>query len=492
MNNLIVMPLVLPIMMGIILSFFRNQVKVQRVLSFITILVVVVISMVLLKSIQSNGIIRLDFGGWLPPYGIAFVADSFAVLLVIISNTVTSICLLYAYSSIGKEYEKMFFYPLILILVSGVNGSFLTGDIFNLFVCFEVMLLASYALIAFGGKKIQLRESFKYVVINVIASWLFLVALACLYGALGTLNMAHLSVRVAENGQDALLTMISLLFLIVFSLKAGLLLFFWLPSSYSVPQTAIAALFGALLTKVGIYALVRTFTLIFYHKPNITHSWIEGMAAVTIVAGCLGALAYKELRQIVAYNVVISVGFVLLGLGVATESSLQGAIYYLMHDMIAKAMLFLLIGTIIRLTAESYFDRMSGLIRHYPLLGWLFFIAMLSLAGIPPFSGFTGKVLIGRGLIESESYILLAIAFFSSIIVLYSLLRVFLQAIFGETAVSIGDERLLPRGQLVPILLLACCTLGLGFGAEDVYYFVENAAQTLVNPEMYIQAVLDQ
>lgn len=492
MNNLVVMPLVVPIMIGIVLVFLKNHIRVQRALSLITMLSLIFISIVLLENIQASGIMRLDFGGWLPPYGISFVADSFAILLVLIASIVTLICLIYAYSSIGERHEKMYFYPFVLFMIAGVNGSFMTGDIFNLFVCFEVMLLASYALIALGGNKKQLRESLKYVLINVLASWFFLVALAFLYGTLGTLNMAHLSVRVAEEGQDALLTTISLLFLVVFALKAGLLLFFWLPGSYSVPPTAVAALFGALLTKVGIYALIRMFTLVFYHKPEVTHILIEGMSVITIIAGCLGAIAYKDLRQVVAYNVVIGVGFVLMGLGVATDSSLQGSIYYLMHDMIAKAMLFLIVGTMINLTGEKRFDRMSGLIRHYPLFGWLFFIVMISLAGIPPFSGFVGKILIGQGLIEAESYVVLAIAFFSSVVVLYSLLRVFLQAIFGETSVSIGDEKPLPKGQLIPILLLACCTFGLGFGAEGFSSFVEDATKTIVNPEIYIQAVLEK
>lgn len=492
MNNLVVMPLIVPIIMGIILVFFRNKIQIQRVLSSITMLSLIFISIILLENIQTNGIVRLDFGGWLPPYGISFVADSFSVLLVLVASVVTSICLIYAYSSIGIKHEKMYFYPFVLFMIAGVNGSFLTGDIFNLFVCFEVMLLASYALIALGGDKIQFRESLKYVLINVLASWFFLVALAYLYGTLGTLNMAHMSVRVAEDGQSALLTTISLLFLLVFALKAGLLLFFWLPGSYSVPPTAIAALFGALLTKVGIYALIRMFTLVFYHKPEITHVLIEGMAAVTIIAGCLGAIAYKDLRKIVAYNVVIGVGFVLMGLGVATDASLQGSIYYVMHDMIAKAMLFLIVGTMINLTGEYRFDRMSGLIRNYPLFGWLFFVVMISLAGIPPFSGFVGKILIGQGLIETESYSLLVIGFFSSVVVLYSLLRVFLQAIFGETTVSIGDEKPLSKGQLIPILLFACCTLGLGFWAEGFSDFVEDATKTLVNPEIYIQAVLEK
>ena len=273
----------------------------------------------------------------------------------------------------------MFFYPFVFFLIAGVNGSFLTGDFFNLFVCFEVMLLSSYVLITLGGRKVQLVESIKYVSINVLSSWFFLLGIAYLYGTVGTLNMAHLSVRIAEVGQGPLLTVISIIFLIVFSLKAGLLLYFWLPGSYSAPPTVVAALFGALLTKVGIYAMFRVFTLIFYHEPEITHTMIGVMAALTMIGGSIGAIAYNDIRQIVSYNVVIAVGFILVGLAVSTEVAIQGSIYYLIHDMIIKALLFLLAGTMIYLTGTARIEQMSGFIRNYPLLGWLFFITMLSL-----------------------------------------------------------------------------------------------------------------
>src|SRR5699024_9496190 len=242
----------------------------------------------------------------LPPYGILFVADSFATLLVLTSSIVTIACLLYATASIGEAREKMYFYPFVLFLVAGVHASFLTGDLFNLFVSFEVMLLASYVLITLGGKKRQLKSSIVYIAINILSSWIFLVAIAYLYGTLGTLNLAHLSERIAEVGQTPLLTVISILFLIVFSLKAGLLLYQWLPGSYSAPPTAVAALFGALLTKVGIYAMFRIFTLLFYYEPSITNTLIGFMAAVTLIGGSIGAIAYNDVRQIVAYNVVIS------------------------------------------------------------------------------------------------------------------------------------------------------------------------------------------
>jgi len=489
MNNILVVPVIIPLLTAVLLIFLRAHVKIQRVLAFTAVVATAVVSVVILNLIQTEGILRLDFGGWLPPYGILFVADSFSMLLVLTTAIVTAIVLLYAFSSIGPERENMFFYSFVLFLIAGVNGSFMTGDLFNLFVCFEVMLLSSYVLITLGGRKIQLIESVKYVVINVLSSWFFLLGIAYLYGTMGTLNMAHLSVRVAEVGQGPLLTVIGLVFLVVFSLKAGLLLYFWLPGSYSAPPTAVAALFGALLTKVGIYALFRIFTLIFYHEPNITHTIIGVMAAVTMIGGSIGAIAYKDVRQIVTYNVVISVGFVLIGLAVSTEAAMQGSVYYLVHDMIIKALLFLLIGTMIYLTGTARIEKMSGLIQNYPTLGWLFFITILSLAGIPPLSGFIGKLYIAQGAVEASSFALLFIGFLSSMFVLYSLLRIFMNTFWGETIISVEEEIPLKKSLLLPLILLGAATIILGFGVEGIAVYVNDAAHTLMNPEVYIEAV---
>ncbi len=491
MNNIIVMPMIIPLLTGVILIFFRNYIKLQRIITLLSMLATGATSIYILNLIQKEGILRLDFGGWLPPYGILFVADSFSVLLVLTTAIVSSIILLYAFSTIGTARENMFFYSFVLFLIAGVNGSFLTGDIFNLFVSFEVMLLASYVLITLGGRKVQLIESIKYVVINVLSSWFFLLGIAYLYGTIGTLNMAHLSVRIAEVGQTPLLTVISIIFLIVFSLKSGLLLYFWLPGSYSTPPTAIAALFGALLTKVGMYAMFRIFTLIFYHEPTITHTLIGVMAAVTMIGGSIGAIAYKDIRQIVTYNVIITVGFILVGLAVSTEIAIQGSIYYLIHDMIIKALLFLLTGTMIYVTGTASIEKISGLIKNYPLLGWLFFLSILSLAGIPPLSGFLGKLYIGQGAVEAESFILLAIAIISSLFVLYSMLRIFMNTFWGETIISKEDEVPLTKRLLIPCVLLGMGTVALGLGAEGLALYVSDAAYTLMNPEVYIDAVLN-
>lgn len=492
MNNIIVLPLIIPIITGVILVFLKDSIKLQRIISIITVLFVAFISIAILDYVQYHGILKLDFSGWAPPFGILFVADSFSLLLVTTSAFVTALCLLFAIPTIGIRYEKMFFYPFVLFLLAGVNGSFLTGDIFNLFVCFEVMLLASYVLVAMGGEKVQLRESLKYVIINVVASWMFLVALAFLYGTVKTLNMAHIAQRVAEVGQEPLLTTVSIVFLVVFALKAGLLLFFWLPGAYSVPSTAVQAIFAALLTKVGIYALFRTFTLMFPLQQEVTHTLIGVLAGITVVLGCMGAFSGKDVRTIASYNVIIGVGFILIGLATGSEVGYAGAVYYLIHDMVAKALLFLIIGMMVYVTGEIVVKNMNGLIRNYPLFGWIYFIVMCALAGIPPLSGFMGKLLIGQGTIAGKNYVLLALGFASSIIVLYSLLRIFLASFFGETSISEEDKVPIPKLSMVSFIALAITIISLGVGAEVLAPYVEDAANTLANPTVYIEAILGE
>ena len=490
MENLIVLPMIIPLLTGIILIFLKNYKRIQQWMTILALLSTTVIAAYILHWVHHYGILRLDMGGWKPPFGILFVADSFSLLLVITSTIITIVTLIHAFTSIGKWREQMYFYPLVLFLLTGVNGSFLTGDIFNLFVCFEVMLLSSYVLLALGGTRIQLKASIVYVAINVLSSWFFLVAIAYLYRVVGTLNMAHIAVRVDELGQPPILTVIAIVFLLVFALKAGLMLYFWIPGSYSAPPTAIAALFGALLTKVGVYAIIRVFTLIFYHEPDVTHSLIGILAIVTMIGGSIGAVAYSDLRQIVTYNVVISIGFILAGLAVATDIAIEGSIYYLIHDMIVKALLFLIAGTIIQLTRTARMDKMSGLIGNYPVLGWLFFLAMLSLAGIPPFSGFIGKLLISQGTIASGSYIMLAVLMISGLFVLYSLLRFFLSCFWGETILSEQQQRPLKKSWLIPCVLLTLATFMLGVGTEWIADYIKDAALVLQNPDIYIDAVV--
>ncbi|NHN33230.1 Na+/H+ antiporter subunit D [Paenibacillus agricola] len=490
MNNLLVLPLLIPLLTAAILIFLKNNIAVQRWLSSLSLLATVAAAGMIVFQVKTQGIQTLHMGGWLPPYGIVFVADMLAALLVFVTTVVGVFCLLYSFGTVGEQRERYYYYPYFQFLLVGVNGSFLTGDLFNLFVCFEVMLISSYALIVLGGTKRQLRETLKYILINIISSTLFVAAVAYLYGVLGTLNMADLSLRVAEAGQDGVLNAIAILFMIVFSLKAGLFLFFWLPGSYSVPPAAVSALFGALLTKVGLYALIRTFTLIFYHDPSITHSWLAWMAAATMILGAFGAIAYSDIQRIMNYNVIITVGFIAFGLSVASDTSIDGAIFYLLHDMVAKALLFIIGGLIVHVTGTSKLKEMGGLIKRHPAIGWLLFVTALAIAGIPPLSGFAGKLLIIEGGMQGHAFWLTGVALGSSFIVLYSLIRLFMDAFWGEEN---PNPQVAPsKSMLGSAVALFAIMVMMGLGSEWVYQFVAEAGNTLMNPSTYIDAVLKE
>jgi multicomponent Na+:H+ antiporter subunit D len=490
MNNLLIFPIIIPLLAGILMIFVREARVLQRWISLIAAGATAIIAWRLIGVVSDQGVQTLYVGGWTAPYGITLVADMFSALLVFTTSIVVLACLLYTFDSIGKNHESHYVYPFILFLVCGVNGSFLTGDIFNLFVFFEVMLIASYVLISLGSTKTQLRESLKYVLINMVSSTMFVMAIAYLYAMTGTLNMAHLSERVASAGQDGLMTTVSLLFLIVFATKAALFLFFWLPGSYSAPPSAIAAIFAALLTKVGIYAILRVFTLIFYHQPQITHSVMLALGALTMIFGAFGAVAFWSIRKILAYNVIVSVGFIVFAIGVASGESLSGALFYLLHDMIAKALIYILGGAIISIAGTDQLREITGLIRYRPMLGWLFLICGLAIAGVPPLSGFVGKVMILQGGVESGYYILSAIGLLSSLLVLYSVMKVFMQSFWGETLLSEGEQKATGKGALLPGSILAALIIGLGLGAEWVLQYIELAVETMMNPRQYIDAVL--
>lgn len=495
MNNIIVLPLLIPLFTAVLLIFFHKRIRLQRLISSVSVVANIGVALYIVEQVRQRGVHTLYMGGWEPPYGIIFVADMFAALLVLTTTIVSAVCLFYAFGSIGEQRERHYFYPMMQFLLVGVNGSFLTGDIFNLFVCFEIMLISSYALITLGGERKQLRESIKYLLINIISSTLFVASVAYLYAVMGTLNMADLSVKVAEAGQSGMINVLAILFLIVFSLKAGLFLFYWLPGSYSVPPAAIIALFGGLLTKVGLYAIIRVFTLIFYHNQEFTHTLIGWMAALTMIFGVIGAVAYRDVYRILIYNIVYAVGFIGFALTAANRASLEGAVFYLIHDMLVKALLFLLGGILIAVAGTHLLKNTGGLIKKYPALGWMLFTAAMALVGVPPLSGFIGKLLVIEGTLEKGFYWTTGIALATNLLVLYSMMKLFMNAFWGEEV--LGDkveliQRKKYRRLLAPSGVLLALVVLLGLGAEWIYPYISLAGDVLLDPQIYIQAVLKE
>ena len=493
MINLLLFPIILPLLFAILLLFFKENIRVQRSLAFIGLVASLVAALFLIAKVKMDGIQTVTLGSWSAPFGISMVSDMFSALLVTTTILITLLVVIYSFTAIGEERERFFFYPAILFMVTGVNGAFTTGDIFNLFVFFEVLLIASYVLIVLGGEKKQLRESFKYILVNVISSALFVITVAFLYSVVGTLNMADISVKIAQVGQPGIVTVIAVLFLIVFGVKSAIFpLYFWLPGSYAAPPIPVLALFGALLTKVGIYAIIRTYTLFFVHDIGFTHELLSVLALLTIVAGCIGALAYFDVKQIIIYNIVIAVGVILFGAAQMNDSGLTGAVFYLIHDMLIKGALFLLIGIIIYVTGTSNLRKMGGLMKTHAPLGWMYLIAAFGLAGIPPLSGFVGKLLIVKGAFEAGNIFGSIIILASSLIVLLSVIRIFIYAFWGSPVDLPETNRRPYRRMMVPTVVLVVLSIFYGVGSEWLMPYMTDASNVLLQPSIYIDAVLKE
>jgi len=491
MINLLLFPILLPFFFAMILMLFPKKILAQRTVASTALVLTFGVTLVLLYKVKTDGIQAITLGSWPAPFGISMVSDMLSVLLVLSSTLIALLVVWYSFSSIGKDRESFFYYPGILFMLTGVNGAFTTGDIFNMFVFFEVLLMSSYLLIVLGGEKGQLRESIKYILVNVISSALFVVTVAYLYSVIGTLNMADISVKIAQIDQPGIITVIAVLFLLVFGLKGAIFpLYFWLPSSYAAPPIPVLAIFGALLTKVGVYAIMRTYTLFFTLDQGFTHEMLMILSILTIIAGCIGALAYFDVKKIIIYNIIIAVGVILFGASQMNEAALMGSVFYLIHDILIKGALFLLIGVIIAITGTSDLRKMGGLIKTYPMLGWTYLIAAFGLAGIPPLSGFIGKLLIVQGGFEAGNLWGSILILLSSLVVLLSVIRIFIYAFWGEPVEIKPLTKQHYRGLFIPAVILVAISVLYGVGSEWLVPYMSDATNVLLEPALYIKAVL--
>lgn len=491
MSNLVIIPIIIPLLTGIFLVFIHKKLKAVRLLTQIMALINLGVSVYFVSVVFSQGNLVLEVGGWDAPFGIALVGDPLSVILVISTNVIAVASAFYAPRTLDEGREKYFFYSLFQILIAGVSGAFLTGDIFNLFVFFEVLLMASYGLVVLGGTKKQLRESIKYLVINLFSSILFVTAISYLYSVTGTLNMADLSQRISQLDHNGILSTISVLLFLVFATKGAVFpLYIWLPRSYEAPPAVISALFGALLTKVGIYSILRVFTLIFHNESSWIGPFFILVAGLTMILGVMGALSTHNVKLVIAYNIIPAIGFMLMGIGIFTVTSVAGTLYYLMNDMMIKGALFLLVGLLVRAAGTSDLRKMSGLIATEPWLGWLFLLGSYILVGLPPFGGFIGKFLLIKGAFSAGHYWIGAVALLTSFLILLSMFRVFVVVFWGETRPSIRIQAVGNFRNLFPSMGLLCLCVLLGIGAGFVYPLVHDAAGSLLNPAQYIYSVL--
>jgi multicomponent Na+:H+ antiporter subunit D len=394
MNFLVPLPVLLPLFgAGATLVLSRHP-NAQRRVSFVILSLVVVASAVLLYRADQYGPQVTWLGAWTPPLGINLVADRLSALMLLVSAVVTLAVLTYSVGQrmTGDEREApvSIYHPTFLVLVAGVSNAFLAGDLFNLFVSFEMLLFASYVLLTLGGTAARIRAGTIYVVVNMLSSTLFLITIAAVYAATGSLNLAQLAGRIAEL-PDAVALTLQLLLLVTFAVKAAVFpLSLWLPDSYPTAPAPVTAVFAGLLTKVGVYAILRVQTLLFPDSPLT--DLLMWSALITMVIGILGAVAQSDIKRMLSFTLVSHIGYMIFGIGLATSTGISGAVFYVAHHITIQTALFLVVGLIERRAGSTSLLKLGGLAKLFPLIGVLFFIPAMNLAGIPPMSGFLGKV----------------------------------------------------------------------------------------------------
>ncbi|MEH0974126.1 Na+/H+ antiporter subunit D [Micromonospora sp. CPCC 205546] len=394
MNRIVPLPVVVPLLGAALTLLLARWPGLQRVVSVTCLSTTLAVAAVLLVQAHRHGPVVAQVGGWPAPVGIVLVADQLAALMLVISSAVTLCVLLYSVGQgqgdFGETVPVTIYHPTYLVLTAGVTNAFLAGDLFNLFVGFEILLAASFVLITLGGTETRIRTGSTYVVVSILSSMIFLASVGLVYAATGTLNMAQLAHRLDALPDGVRLTL-QLMLLLAFGIKAAVFpLSAWLPDSYPTAPAPVTAVFAGLLTKVGVYAIIRTETLLF--PGGQLAGLLMVVAGLTMVVGILGAVAQSDMKRLFSFTLVSHIGYMIFGVGLSTVAGLSGAIFYVVHHITIQTTLFLVTGLVEERAGSTDLRRLGGLARVAPLLGILFFVPAMNLAGIPPFSGFLGKL----------------------------------------------------------------------------------------------------
>ncbi|RMX08201.1 Na+/H+ antiporter subunit D [Corticibacter populi] len=480
-------PVLVPITAAALCTLCWHAPRTQAAVQLAALVLMLLAALGLLTQVRSQGVVAMTFGGWAPPFGISFVADHFGAAMVLVTAVLALAAGVFGLGSTHLRHVRNGVYPLLLAMLAAVNGAFLTGDIFNLYVWFEIMLISALGLLVLDQSRAQLDAALKYAVLNLLSTLLFLLAIALLYGVTGTLNMADLAQVLPQTEASAALTVSGALLLVGFAIKAGCFpMFFWLPASYHTIPIAVLALFAGLLTKVGIFACYRVFTLLF--EQTAVRDVMAWMAAGTMLFGVFGAAVQWDVRRILSFHIISQIGYILLGLALGSAAGLAGGIFYILHHIIVKANLFLIAGAMYRVSGSYDVRRMGGLARTQPLLALLFAVPALSLAGIPPLSGFWAKFMVIDASLRVGAGWLAAVALFVGLLTIFSMSKIWIEAFWKPAPVMRSHRRTLPATMLWPIAVLASITLWIGLQPQPLLQFSNEAAQGLLDPQPYIQA----
>ncbi len=496
-QHIIILPIINQLFIAVLLMFFYGRAKAQRFITVVGSALNLLIAATLMHRVASEGIISMQAGNWDAPFGITLIADHLAAVLVLLTSISGFAVSLFSVRTIHVKRVNFGFFPIFHFLLAGLNGAFLTGDLFNLYVWFEIMIISSFVMITLGGRKAQIEGAVKYFTLNILASVIFLTAIGVLYGITGTLNMADLALKVPVIENRGTVHVTAILFLIGFGIKSAVFpLYFWLPASYHTPPAAVSAIFGGLLTKVGVYALIRVFTLIFIDDLFLERMLL-GIAVLTIISGGMGALIKNDIRKIFSYFIICHIGFMIGGLGIMTQTAIAGAMFYLIHDIIVKTNIFMVAGLVKKLTGRQDTRLLGGLYSTHPLLSLLMMIPLFSLVGVPPLSGFWPKIWLFEAALDGGFYFTFAAILFGSFITLFVVAKMWKRVFWGKPLKpdSLGfalfdDEQ--PGAKfkfLLPIILLSVVSLYIGLGAEHIGNLSQTVAGELTNPQGYIEAV---
>ncbi len=498
---------------GFAFAFYRNQ-TIQKVITLVTLGLTVVLEVSLLAHVWDGGAQAVHLAGWPAPFGIALVVDRFAALMLVVSSFITLAVLLYAVGQ-GAAEEKQdagpvsIFFPTYLILVAGVSNAFLAGDLFNMYVGFEIFLTASYVLLTLGGGEQRIRAGVTYVVVSIISSMLFLIAIALIYGATGTVNLADLAIKLGELPADTQL-MLHVMLLVAFAIKAAVFpLAFWLPDSYPTAPAPVTAVFAGLLTKVGVYAMIRTETLLF--PGDQINTVLMVIALLTMIVGILGALAQSDIKRVLSFTLISHIGYLVFGMALLSVVGMASTIYYVAHHITIQTSLFLVTGLIERRGGTANVDRLGSLAKISPVLALLFFIPAMNLAGIPPFSGFIGKLGMMQGGIAENSWITWSLVIGSvvtSLLTLLAMARIWTKAFWRKAEdaeepdrliqprsldlARAANRRLMPLNMVAPTSLLVGLSLAFTVFAGPLMEFSRAAAQDMFERTPYLEAVLGE
>jgi multicomponent Na+:H+ antiporter subunit D len=526
--DLVPLPVLLPLLGAALTLAFRRSPRLQRSVSIVVLAAVVVVAGVLVWQTDVHGPQVLWLGAWQEPLGISLVADRLSALMLLVSGIVTLLVLVFAIGQgqadsdddTESETPLTIFHPTYLVLSAGVANAFLAGDLFNLFVGFEILLFSSYVLITLGGSAARIHAGTTYVVVSLLSSALFLVAIAAAYAATGTVNLAQLALRIGDLAPGVALVL-QLSLLTAFAIKAAVFpMSAWLPDSYPTAPAPVTAVFAGLLTKVGVYAIIRTQTLLFPDSP--LQGLLMWAALLTMVIGILGAVSQSGLKRILSFTLVSHIGYMIFGIALATPEGTAGAIFYVAHHITIQTALFLITGLVERLAGTTSLDRLGGLAVASPVLATLFFVSAMNLSGIPPLSGFLAKVgLLHAGIDVGTplAWLLVAGGIVTSLLTLYALTKVWSQAFWRTLAdaprsteptasieVATVDvepsadpagavlvdtaPRALPRTMLGATAAMTLVGLLITVVAGPLFAYTQRAATDLMSRDPYVTSVL--